>query len=125
MMQHFMKRSVDVVAIAISCAMIGTGIGFIQGGIAARQGATDEMLVFAGSAGVVGGIVALFLGPMLYYALDRRISLEQFCYVAALSLLAGSVAAWLLSLLPDGPGWVSMFVTPITAILLAVRFARR
>lgn len=124
MMKPFMLRSVNVIAIAVSSAMLGIGIGFIQGEIVARRGAQDEQLVFAGTAGMVGGLVALFLGPILYYALKRRVSLEQFCNVVALSLLAGVIAAWLLSLEPNGPGWVSMFVTPFAAILFAVSFTR-
>jgi hypothetical protein len=125
MMKKFLLRSVDVVAIAVSSAMLGIGIGFIQGEIVARTGAQDEQLVFAGTAGMVGGLVALFLGPVLYYSLKRRIALEQFCYVAALSLFVGVAASWLLSMRSNGPGWVSMFVTPLAAIFLAVSFARK
>jgi hypothetical protein len=79
MMKRFMLKSATVVAIAISCAALGIGIGFIQGEIVARTGKQDEQLVFAGSAGMVGGLVAPFLGPVLYYALRRCISFKQFC----------------------------------------------
>ncbi len=111
-------------SVAIACAMVGIGIGLIQGAIVSRSGATDEMLVFAGTAGMVGGLIALFLGPILYYSLKRRISFEQFCAIASLSLLVGCATAWLLSLHPNGPGWVSMFVTPLVATLLAINFSR-
>src|SRR5437868_6807024 len=104
-MKQFIQRSVDFVAIAISSAVLGIGIGFLQREIVARRGAQDEQLVFAGTAGMTGGLVALFLGPVLYYVLKRRISLEQFCYVVALSLFAGVITAWLLSMRPNGPGW--------------------
>jgi hypothetical protein len=124
-MKPFILKSANVVAIAISCAALGIGIGFIQGEIVARMGAQDEQLVFAGTAGMVGGLVALFLGPILYCALRRRISFEQFCWIVALSLVTGCAAAWLLSIDPNGPGWTSMFVTPITVILLAINFARK
>jgi Na+/glutamate symporter len=118
MMKPFILKSANFVAIAISCASLGIGIGFIQGEIVARMGTQDERFAFAGTGGMVGGLVALFLGPILFYALRRRISFDQFCCIAALSLVTGCAAAWL-------SGLASMFVTPITAILLAVNFTRK
>lgn len=111
-------------SVSVSCATAGIGIGMIQGAIVARSAATDEMLVFAGTAGLVGGVIALFLGPILYYALKRRVSLEEFCVIVTLSLLAGAASAFVLSIDPNGPGWASMFVTPLAAISLAIRFSR-
>jgi len=74
---------------------------------------------------MIGGEVALFLGPILFYALHRRLLFEQVCYIAALSSVVGCVAAWVLSIRPNGPGWGSMLVTPIAAIYFAIHFARK
>jgi hypothetical protein len=119
-MMRYLRSFISVVVIAIFCALLGIGIGFIQGAIVARSGATDEQLVFAGTAAMIGGLVALPLGPLLYYALKRRASLQQVSYVVCFSLLAGVVAAVLLTLRPNGPGWMSMYVTPLAAILLTL-----
>lgn len=122
--KNIATKSLKVGSVSVACGTVGVGIGMIQGAIVGRFGATDEMLVFAGSAGMIGGLIALFLGPILYYCLKQRISFEQFCFIATLSLLAGAATAWLLSIHPNGPGWASMFVTPLVAVFLAINFSR-
>jgi hypothetical protein len=124
-MTRFISQTLNAVAIAICSALLGIGIGFLQGEIVAHGAAQDEQLVFAGTAGMIGGFVALFLGPILYFSLKKRISFEQFCQIAALSLFVGVMTTWLLSIRSGGAGWISMFVTPLVAIALAVNFARR
>jgi hypothetical protein len=118
-------KSATVVAIALSCAVFGVGIGFVQGEIVARRADKIEQVAFAGGAAMIGGLVALALGPILFYALNRRLLFDQFCYIVVFSSVVGCVAGWLLSLHPNGPGWVSMFVTPIAAIFFAILFARK
>lgn len=122
--RNIAAQSLKVGSVAVACGTVGVGIGLIQGAIVGRFGATDEMLVFAGTAGLMGGLIAFLLGPSLYYSLKRRISFEQFCVIATISLLAGTISAWLLSIRPNGPGWASMFVTPLVAVFLAINFSR-
>jgi nitrate/nitrite transporter NarK len=119
------RRLITVTSIAFSCAALGIGIGFAQGEIVARAAAQDEQLVFAGSAGMIGGLIAFFLGPILYYSLKQRIAFEHFCCTVAASLAVGCVSAWLFSIRPNGPGWESMFVTPVAAVCLAIFFTRK
>ena len=122
-MRRIGRPVATVVSVGFFCAVVGVGIGFIQGEIVARSAAQDEQLVFAGSAAMIGGLLALFLGPILYYAIKPRILFEQFCNIVTLSLISGCAAAWLLSTRLNGPGWASMFVTPLAAIVLAIYFA--
>lgn len=113
-----------VVSIAAASAIVGAGAGFVQGEIVARGGDKIYQITFAGGAAMIGAFVALFLGPILYYSLKRRMLFEEFCYVCVLSVGVGCVVGWLISAHPNEPGWASMFVTPIAAIIFGVLFVR-
>ncbi len=124
-MKRALKGFSTVAVIAACSGLLGVGIGFVQGEIVATPGGRLYQVTFAEGAAMIGGVVALFLGPILYYALGRRISFEEFCYIATLTAVTGAVAGWLFSMSPYGGGWWSAFVTPVVAILAAVGFARR
>jgi hypothetical protein len=125
----FVKRAVKelptLIVIAVCSGLVGVGIGFVQGEVVTTGQNRLYQVAFAEGAAMIGGIVALFLGPILYYVLHRRISFEQFCYIASLTAVCGSVAGWLFSKGPDAGGWWSAFVTPVAAVLIAVRFTRQ
>jgi hypothetical protein len=124
-MKELMAKSLRLCAIAFSCALFGAGVGFLQGEIVARGSDKLYQVAFAGGAAMAGAVIALFLGPALYYALHRRILFEEFCYVGALSSLVGCIAGWAGSSNPNGAGWATLFITPVAAVILALLFVRQ
>lgn len=69
----------------------------------------------------LGGLVALVLGPLLFYTLlRRRLTFELGVMGILTCLFVGAVTAWSLTALTKIGGWLSMFVTPIVAILLSI-----
>lgn len=121
-MKHTLTELCRIVAVALGCAIFGAGVGFVQGGIVARGADKIYQVTFAGGAAMIGGVIAFFLGPILFYGLNRRITFERFCYIGVLSSVAGCLVGWILSLRPGDLGWASMFATPIAAVILAVVF---
>lgn len=123
-----MKRSLVAVvrflAIAAGCALFGAGVGLVQGGIVARGGDKVYQAAFGEGAAMIGALIAFFLGPTLLYALNRRIRFQRFCYIGVATLLVGCLAGWIFSMRPNAPGWASMFVTPIAAVVFAILLAR-
>jgi hypothetical protein len=119
-LRPFLIRLLRVAAIAICCAIFGAGIGLVQGEIVARGPDQIYQVTFGEGAAMIGALIAFFLGPILFYALGRRISFERFCYIGASTLLVGCLSGWLLSRRPNGPGWGSMFLTPIAAIVFSI-----
>lgn len=111
-------------AVATSCAVFGAGVGLMQGEIVARGDDKIYQITFAGGAAMVGGLIAFFLGPILFYALNRQLLFERFCYIGVSTLLTGCLIGWFLARHPNGPGWASMFATPIAAIVFAILFSR-
>lgn len=120
-----LSRFFDTVTVALGCGLVGVGIGWLQGEIAAHGAVRTYQVFFAESAAGIGGVVALFLGPILYHLLSRRVTMEQFSKICALSAAAGCLSAWVFQKLQPGMGWESSFVTPIAAVVLALSFARR
>lgn len=124
-MKRVMTEFLRLCAVAICCSIFGAGVGFIQGEIVARGGDKLYQVAFAGGAAMFGAVIAFFLGPTLYYTLNRRMLFEQFCYVGTLASLVGCLAGWVGSSNPNGAGWASMFVTPIAAVIFALIFVRQ
>ncbi len=123
-MKRFLIELLGVAVVAICCAIFGAGVGFLQGEIVARGDDKIYQVTFAGGAAMIGAAIAFFLGPMLLYALNRQMLFVRFCYIGVATLLTGCLVGWLSSRHPNSPGWASMFVTPIAAIIFAVLFAR-
>lgn len=116
----------DTVAVALGCGLVGVGIGWLQGEIVAHGAVRTYQAFFAESAAGIGGVVAFFLGPILYHLFfGRQITLEQFSKICALSAAVGCLSAWVFQRLKPSMGWESSFVTPVAAVVLALSFARR
>jgi len=122
--KHYLTQVLRLCVIAICSAIFGAGIGLVQGEIVARGPDRMYQVTFGEGAAMIGASVAFFLGPILLYALNRKMLFEQFCYIAVSTFLAGCLVGWFCSRAPNGPGWASMFLTPIAAIFFAVIFSR-
>ena len=92
-----MKRIVRFVCGAISLlvtsAAVGAGVGFFQGEIVARNWSRPEQIAFAEGAAHMGAIVAVFVGPILYVFLGRRISIGELCGIIACTAIGGGLVA--------------------------------
>ncbi len=123
-LRRFLIGFLRLAVIAICCAVFGAGIGFVQGEIVARGPDQIYQVTFGEGAAMIGAAIAFFLGPMLLYALNRQMLFERFCYIGVATLLTGCLVGWFSSRHANSPGWASMFVTPIAAIIFAVLFSR-
>jgi hypothetical protein len=108
------------VAVSSSLAA-GFCIGLIQGWFAFGRDSSVDRSQMAILSGVLGAEVAIILGPVLYYTLLRsrftwRIGAAGFLTC----LFFGASSAWSLASLTKIGGWLSVFITPLIALLFSV-----
>jgi hypothetical protein len=121
-LKRFLGGFWELVAVAISCAIVGAGVGFVQGEIVARGPDRIYQVTFGEGAAMIGASIAFFLGPALLYALNRKLSFVRFSSICASTLFVGALTGWFFSRGPNSPGWASTFITPIAAVIFAVVF---
>ena len=116
------KVVTEFLIIVATCLAAGACCGFIQGWIGFTGGDSYEDRFGVGILSAsLGGLVALVLGPLLFYTLlRRRLTFELGVMGILTCLFVGAVTAWSLTALTKIGGWLSMFVTPIVAILLSI-----
>lgn len=114
-----MKRFVRILVAGIAFATLGAGIGFLQGYTAFSDQPTELRMGFAGWAAWTGCVVAIPIGVLAYlFGGKKADSLEWWGTLVAVTAVIGIVSAWLLAKIL-GAGWISLFVTPIAALLAA------
>jgi len=100
----------NVLALFLTCFIVGTGVGFNLGEITARTWERPAQIAFSEGAAGIGGGVACILGPILYYIiLGRRVSFEEFAIIVASAFIGGSLAGLA----------GSEFITPIIPVLVS------
>lgn len=113
-----------VVALSL---VVGFSIGLLQGWFAFGSGPSEYRPGMALLAATIGGEVAVVLGPVLYYLLLRQRLTWQLALAGVfVCLFFGISTAWSLTAITRIGGWVSVFITPLVAILfsLFVRLSR-
>jgi hypothetical protein len=106
-----------IFSVVLCSGIVGLGIGFLQGELLYRGEIRAAEMAFAEGAAVEGAIVALLLGPLLYYGLHRqKVSFEMFATVVS----ATATVAVLSGLFLVAMGWTTLFLTMIAAIVSAV-----
>ena len=93
MMRRAVSIAGGVLSLLLTSAVVGAGAGLFQGEIAARSWARPEQIAFAEGAAFLGSIVALFVGPLLYVFLSRRMSVGELSGIVACSAIGGGLAA--------------------------------
>jgi hypothetical protein len=92
-----MQRAVGIawglVSLLLTSAVVGAGVGLFQGEIATRSWSRPEQIAFGEGAAFLGAIVALFVGPLLYLFLSRRMSVGELSGIVACSAIGGGLAA--------------------------------
>ena len=92
-----MRRAISIawglVSLLVTSAVVGAGVGLFQGEIATRTWSRPEQIAFAEGAAFLGAIVALFVGPLLYVFLSRRISVGELSGIVACSSIGGGLVA--------------------------------
>lgn len=98
----------------LTFGVVGAGIGFLQGEIAARGSLRPEQMALAEGASVSGSAFALVLGPVLYFVfLGKDLAAEEFFGIVGGALVAGVVTAFVV------PVWeISMCATALTTIFV-------
>jgi len=116
------EGAIEFFAVAGSSLAVGLCAGLVQGWFAFSGGdSSEDRLGMAVLAATLGGEVAIVLGPILYYALlRRRLTWRLSLSGILICLFAGASAAWSLTAITKIGGWLSMFVTPMVAILFSI-----
>ena len=112
-----MKRWLAVVyefACILSISLVlGIGIGGLQGIIAFRSS------TYAEGGATIGGIVAVIVGPFVYYTFLRKyLTVKDAANLIMICLAAGLLSALMF-------GWGSLAVTPLALFLGALRIWRK
>jgi hypothetical protein len=86
--------SLRLFSVAITSLLVGAGIGFFHGEIISRRWERPAQIAFAEGASSIGALVALVLGPVLYYGLfRRRVSVEEIAIVVSCTAVIGALAS--------------------------------
>lgn len=83
----------EVLSLLLTSAIVGAGIGFLEGEIVTRSWSRHDQIAFAEGSALMGTLVALFVGPVLYLLLGRRITFGEFARIVACGAIAGALAA--------------------------------
>ena len=114
-----MKAVIRVVCAGILLAVVGTGIGFLQGYAAFKAQAMEVRLNFSGWSAWAGCVIALPVGLLAYLVGGEKTqSVQWWSKLVSITAAVGIASAWLLGSAFDG-GWISLIVTPTMALLLA------
>lgn len=107
-------------SISFCSAVVGLGVGFIQGRLAWRGNTRVVTMAFAEASAVIGSEAAILVGLFLYYGVfGGRVSFETFSYVVSAACATAILCGWLLPAM----GWMTMFVTIAVTIMSAVFLA--
>lgn len=117
----FKKGAVEFLCVIASSLVVGLSIGLVQGWFAFGSGPSEYRPGMSVVAAVVGGEVAVILGPILYYTLLRkRLTWQLGLAGITVCLFVGASTAWSLTALTRIGGWLSVFITPLAAILFSI-----
>jgi hypothetical protein len=107
----------EVVTIGVMLFFLGAGIGLWQGHASGVEETTTAL--FAGPVATVIGLLLYFL------VLKRTVTFAESAWIASGAGLAGIAVALFLKIASGGQlGWVSVFVTPLAAFLIALVLRR-
>ena len=118
-----LKVVFEFVAVVACFGLIGIGLGFLQGILAFRQLGTDVVIGYASFASIIGAIVALFVGLFCYIFLGHERTIIALPEVVLVSAIVGIGSGYVLGM--TQVGWLSMFMTPLAAVVAAIRIAIR
>ena len=82
-----------LLALLITSAVSGSGIGFLTGQIVSHAWGRSAQMAFSEGAALFGLAIALFLGPCVFVALGRRLSFWEYAALVASGVSAGAVVA--------------------------------
>ncbi len=77
MLKRGIEVTWDVISRLLTSAVIGCGIGFVEGEILARSWERSAQIAFAEGAADLGILAGLVLGPVFYLLLSRTISFHE------------------------------------------------
>jgi Na+/proline symporter len=119
--ERFKKGAIEFLCVVASSVIVGFCIGLVQGWFAFGSGPSEYRPGMALVAAVLGGEVAVVLGPVLYYALLRKRLTWELALAGVLAcFFVGVSTAWSLTAITRFGGWVSVFITPLVAILFSI-----
>ena len=114
-----MRAFVRVSIAAIVFAMLGSGIGFLQGYASFFGQPTELRMGFSGWAAWTGCVVAIPIGLLAFLCGGKKAeSVEWWGVIVSATAVIGIVSAWLLAK-TMGAGWMSWIITPIAALIAA------
>ncbi|WP_157467168.1 hypothetical protein [Edaphobacter aggregans] len=110
--------------VSIASLIVGAGLGFVAAWcMTARLDRQYQMTITEG-ASALGAAVGMLLGWVAYYGIfKQKVRYETFCAVVALTTVTTAVTAYVLHILTDTGGWLSVFVA--IAVFLAASFTLR
>lgn len=104
------NRTLNVISRNSLFAILGFGIGTIQGIFAYTGVESDSTMLFGGAVGVLG---VLFVAQLRWRDVDRDPTFLRLCGMVTVATLVGAVACFGLSVLTEGTkGWAGLFVAP-------------
>jgi hypothetical protein len=80
--------------ISVMSGVIGAGIGVVQGDIVSRQAAREEQMAFAEGASMIGAMVGMIAGTVIYFVIKGEVSLKQFSSTVFWVICTGSLVAF-------------------------------
>jgi hypothetical protein len=110
---RFVRLALQVPAVSLACALVGSGIGFLEGEIVGRNWPRGAQVGFAEGAAGIGAVVAAILGPLLHLLLGCRTSFLQFSVVAS----SAAIGAGLFALIGEE------VAAPVAAVFFAIAAA--
>ena len=122
MAETFKKNAIELSFVTGVSLAVGLCAGLVQGWIAFGGGeSSEDRLGMSVLASGLGALVAVVLGPLLYYVLLRkRLTWRLGFSGILLCILAGASIAGSLTVFTKFGGWLSMFATPMVAILFSI-----
>jgi len=84
-----------LIRVVCASAVVGAGIGFLEGETVGRGWTREEQMAFAEGASSVGLVIAAVAGTAVYFCFSRQISTKTFLGVVTSVLAAGEAIAFL------------------------------
>jgi len=113
------KQFIRILIGGIVFALLGAGIGFLQGYAAFADQPTELRMGFSGWAAWTGCFVAIPVGLLVLLLGGKKAnSIEWWGILVAITGAIGIVSAWLMAK-TLGAGWISWIITPFAALIAA------
>lgn len=114
-----------LIRVVSASAVVGAGIGFLEGETVGRGWARGEQMALAEGASSVGLVIAAVAGTAVYFVFNNKISLKIFFGVVTAVLAAGATVAFLTrNEMVTALSNVLMVVVAVVYLLISVPRAR-